>query len=67
MLEILIALLMSLGINFSTSDTGKIEMSSKDYSSLKASETYQRSGISSIDDIVINDGVDPSSSSTSHD
>lgn len=66
MLDLLIALLMSLGINFTITDTGKVEMSNKDYSSLKASEKYQTSGINSIDEIVINDGIDPSSASTTH-
>jgi len=63
MLALLISILISLNVHFTVID-GKIELSSSDMKTLQSSELYQKSGIDASESITINDGVDPSSTST---
>ena len=59
MLELLISILMTLGIQFTVLDTKQVEISSADYAKLQSSDTYIKSDIDGSASIVINDGVDP--------
>ena len=60
MLELLISTLISLGIQFTVLDSGKIQISPKDSAKMNSSEMFQNSETNSCDDIVITTGVDPS-------
>jgi len=59
MLELLISIMMTLGIQFTKTNDGRLGVSSNDMSTLQSSELYQKSGINSNDDVVIVTGVDP--------
>lgn len=68
MLELLISIMMTLGISFTTTDNGQIKISDQDSLKLESSELFQKTQFNgSIDDVVITSGIDPSSTSTSHD
>ena len=65
MLDLLISIMMTLNIHFTVIDENKIQISSRDAEVLFASSEYQKSStILPIEDIVIADEVDPTSSST---
>ena len=67
MLELLISIMMTLGISFTTTDNGQIKISDQDSIKLESSELFQKTQFNgSIDDVVITSGIDPSSTSTSH-
>lgn len=67
MLELLISIMMTRGINFTTTDNGQIKISDQDSIKLESSELFQKTQFNgSIDDIVITQGIDPSAISTSH-
>lgn len=67
MLELLISIMMTLGINFTTTDGGKLKISEQDSIKMESSELFQKTNFNgSIDEVVITSGIDPSSSSTSH-
>ena len=66
MFEPLISLLISAGIHFTISDTGKISVSENDYATICSSSDFQKTDILLANDIIINDGIDPSSISTSN-
>jgi hypothetical protein len=63
MLDLLISILISLGINFTSMDNGQLQVSSSDMTTLKSSESYQKSGIDATDVIIVNDGIDPTTKS----
>jgi len=61
MFQVLIAIMMSLGIKFTTSDKGQIQISSSDMTVLQSSTEFQKLGTDANNGITINDGVDPES------
>ena len=64
MLELIISILMSLGIQFTQLEGGKIAISSSDADRLKSSEKIQNAdGTLSLDEVVVVTGIDPSSES----
>lgn len=67
MIELLISIMITLGINFTTSDYGKLIISQQDSSKLESSDLFNRTDFNgAIEDVVVTTGVDPSSASTSH-
>ncbi len=65
MLELLISILMSLGIQFTILESGEVQISPKDTDKMRSSEFYQKSEGQTFSDVIVNDGVDPSSSPAS--
>lgn len=59
MLETLIAILLSLGLNYSKSDDGKIQVDRTTLSKLEASTDYQKTDLSGESPIVIVPDIDP--------
>lgn len=61
MFNLLISIMMSLGIQFTVVDKSEIQISGTSMDQLKASDEFQKSGITSLDGITVSDGVDPES------
>ena len=59
MLETLIAILLSLGLNFTKTDDGKILVDRSSLTKLEASADYQKSNPSADSPIVIVPDIDP--------
>lgn len=59
MLEALIAILLSLGLNFTKTDDGKIQVHQSSYTKLEASADYQKTEPSADSPIVIVPDIDP--------
>jgi hypothetical protein len=59
MLETLIAILLSLGLNFTKTDTGTVQLDAGTMSKLESSEDYQKTFSSEESPIVIVPDIDP--------
>ena len=62
MLETLIAILLSLGLNFTKTDDGRIQLDSGALSKLESSTEYQKTFSSGESPIVIVPDIDPEES-----
>jgi hypothetical protein len=67
MLALLISIMMSLGIHFTDLKDGKIQVSSSDMEVLKASDEFQKSGIGSLESVIIADDISPTNDAQSKD
>ena len=65
MLDTLLLILLSLGLNFGWTDTGQIKMDSSSKAKLEQSSEFQKAfGDNQLTDIIITDNDDPSKLST---